>query len=519
MSEMIAMAMPSAYFATIVREYANWREKWWREAVQNAVDAKADNIELGAVREGETWRVWCEDDGCGMDEDTLMNVFLTFGGTSKTGDDGKAGGFGKAKELLLMPWVEWRVVSRGYEVRGKHNCKSMPKFVGGVPGTRIEVVMPDNNRTNIDYAKSWLGKCTLPSVTIRVNDGSAVTEVEAMRSPGKVVLGLERADIRHNKSSSDNRLLVRSNGLCMHEEYLPEGVPGSVCVELKGKSVELLTANRDGLADSALSDQIRQFVNSVAVNKVSALKGGDKRLMIWHGSGNFQVDARRERCERAAKKAAKSVSPRGAAVSLDEAAVKEMLEAAVAESGNATFSAAPDAAVRMLSAVKFETIEQVTKAATTLAWQPDFIVVNNAGGKVHKRFTPEHMTPAVVKLAVAWTEICRFVLIQLGCSAEFGVGFVFGDEMAALVTESGRKWLVINPMQHGSVINPVKSVDQIYASAVHECTHLADSIRDHDERFASALTDNFAKCSSGWPKALKVIRDSIRRGSPKTGRG
>jgi hypothetical protein len=90
--------------------------------------------------------------------------------------------------------------------------------------------------------------------------------------------------------------------------------------------------------------------------------------------------------------------------------------------------------------------------------------------------------------------------------------------MAAMVTESGRKWLVINPMKDGGIINPVKSVDQIYADAVHECTHLADGIRDHDERFASALTDNFAKCAGGWPKALKVIRDSIRRGAPKAGR-
>lgn len=518
---MIAMAMPSSYFRTILREYANWREKFWREAVQNSVDAGAEHIELGAVDEGSHVRVWCDDDGSGMDEHTLMDVFLVFGGTNKTDDEGKAGGFGKAKELLLMPWIEWRVVSRGIEVCGKHNCKTMPRRVSdSVSGTRIEVLMPKEEATSITYAEFWLAKCTLPWLNVTLVSSRGKSIVSPNLNPGRKVVEFDRADVRHSKDNAHNRLFVRICGLSMFEEWLPDGVNGSICVELKGKSTELLTANRDGLRDQKLADDIRQFVNSIAIDKKSVVDNA-AFLTVWNGSGKFAVTARRKRKIDAAQSIIDSSQ-----ASLDAASTKEDVSLAVEAAGSlasslsdggVAFTVRGTAAKRMLRAVKFESVRQVASAMSTLAWQPDFIIVNHTGKKIGRRFTPEGMSSAAIKLATAWTEICRFVLIQLECSVEFGVGFVFGEPRAAAVTENGQKWLVINPTnEDGSTIKLCEeTINELYASAVHECTHIANGISRHDEDFASALTSNFARCGGGWKVAAKIVRDSLAGDPPK----
>lgn len=71
------------FFTTALRDYEDWPEKWWREAVQNAVDAGACNITCAVEHHPGGVAVSCEDDCSGMDEDVLINKFLVLGGTTK----------------------------------------------------------------------------------------------------------------------------------------------------------------------------------------------------------------------------------------------------------------------------------------------------------------------------------------------------------------------------------------------------------------------------------------------------
>ena len=74
--------------------------------MQNSVDGGGKNIALDAkTQEDGTMLVTCDDDGRGMDEDTIVNKFLVLGGTTKIGAGGAAGGFGKAKELRLLDFL------------------------------------------------------------------------------------------------------------------------------------------------------------------------------------------------------------------------------------------------------------------------------------------------------------------------------------------------------------------------------------------------------------------------------
>src|SRR5208337_3452104 len=70
------------FFITALKDYNDWPLKWWREAVQNAVDAGGHNVALGADKQPDgTMLVSCDDDGRGMDEETIIKKFLVLGAT------------------------------------------------------------------------------------------------------------------------------------------------------------------------------------------------------------------------------------------------------------------------------------------------------------------------------------------------------------------------------------------------------------------------------------------------------
>jgi hypothetical protein len=79
------------------------------------------------------------------------------------------------------------------------------------------------------------------SVSARVNRGRQVDTLEG------------KAEVWHNKSAEHmGGMLIRINGLYMFNRWLDSSIPGTVFVELTGKSVDLLTANRDGIETTEL---------------------------------------------------------------------------------------------------------------------------------------------------------------------------------------------------------------------------------------------------------------------------
>lgn len=90
-----------------------------RELLQNSRDATSYpnkgtvKIDVTPDRSTSTMTVVCDDSGCGMDEDTLVNTFLQIGGSKK--QDGSVGGFGVAK-VSLFATGRWSVHTRDNSV-------------------------------------------------------------------------------------------------------------------------------------------------------------------------------------------------------------------------------------------------------------------------------------------------------------------------------------------------------------------------------------------------------------------
>lgn len=525
------------YFVKEVREYADWPEKWWREAIQNAVDARADRVECNVRETDEGFVVSCTDNGGGMDVATLRTKFLRMGGSSKD-SMGTTGGFGKAKLLLLFPWIRWRVATRDAMAEGVGGNFRVEKTNHYVSGTTIEVLMPRGMTTTPQAAQSFIGKCSIGGVRFTVNGDSFAARVNRGRQvesiPGK-------AEIWHNKSAENmGGMLIRINGLYMFNHWLDSSIPGTVFVELTGRSVDLLSANRDSIRDYELRQGIDAFRSRLSKDTKSALKA-KRNLFTTRFKGAGLLDAKVEQDEMAgalmigagaAKTKSRSAKEGEVEVTDQQARVIEELLTKFGGDGVPTLNeddnaidlgiAPPSLVGAFVSFVSNEV--QYEHALKQLAWKPDFLVTNEEEGyKVPAKFMPSGMTPTTLKLAKVWSELCRLVLIQLGSRSRFGVGFVFSSEMAAAAqTHDGEGWLLLNPfanpkrMESSELLNPNDDDDlkKLYAYAIHEATHIADGINYHDEAFSTALTHNLAKTMGGLAQARKIAA-GIKTRAPK----
>jgi hypothetical protein len=509
------------FFVTALKDYNDWPLKWWREAVQNAVDAGGRNVSLGSVKQPDgTILVFCDDDGRGMDEDTIINKFLVLGGTTKTGPGGTAGGFGKAKELLLLPWISWRIHSRDTLVEGA----GIDYTVVRAPmrqGTRLEVVMPPDKCTDAAIALGFLQKCYLPHVNFTVDDQSARADLTGLTLTSSVP---DKVDIFFTPTSTtQSYLYVRTRGLFMFESYIGD-VPGFVIAELIAPSIELLTANRDGFRDYQVRSAVDRLAERIAKDNLSALKAGKGLIrQKFEGTGKFRA---RER----ASQLLEQIGPYGdgeLSTSNNEAIIAAFAAMILRGGEEDKLQSMPSTTVaQAMLDQKFLGPNHVEAALKQLVWEPDFFLINEIEGYiVPRKFFPATMTPTVLKLAKTWVEMCRYVMMQLGSEQRFGVGFVFSEDTAAQAAKDEDReghtesWLMLNPFkdmqERRELWRPSHDADLqwLYAAAIHEATHIADRISYHDESFASALTRNMAKCANGYRKIRQIAAGIRTRGS------
>jgi hypothetical protein len=537
------------FFVSALRDYGDWQEKWWREAIQNSVDAGATEVDCvvtmldsagkptESIDGARTVEVSCQDNGRGMDEETLLNKFLVLGGTTKRAGE-SVGGFGKAKELLLLPWMRWHLHSRALLVEGHGIAYDVKHLPHDRAGTGITVWMPTDRYTKPEDAVSFLKKCWIPGVRFTVNGQN----VRANQKVGQAVAELPgKLEITHKKTSKDfdrPTCLVRSRGLYMFDRWISSDVKGVMIVEVTGPSIELLSANRDGFRDYDSRRTVDDFINKLAADVKSATKAA-KNIIKKKFAGTGKFRSKPEEVEAAILMSIGSVEPvdpggnRPKMLSAEQAATMLQIITDVGvrseedESASGLDLRASAVAVEAMLDVPVAGPSHVEAIAKQLAWEPDFYVYNEIEEfHVPKRLMPDGMTPQVQKLARFWAELCRFVLIQLGSRQSYGVGWHFdvGEDGsytgASFIEENGENWLMLNPFIEGDPkrgelysLTDRSHVNWIYAAAVHECTHMADGITRHNEAFAAALTRNVARTANRGRQIDAIRKAVVARGA------
>lgn len=274
--------VPSDFFTKTLKEYQDWQFAWFRETLQNAVDAGATKVDFSINKVDDRIQLSVKDNGSGINIETLKKGLLTLGGSIKNQEIDKSkiiGGYGYAKHIILFAHYHYKIHTQKLVVTGQgihYQIKHKQEFL---KGTEITVLL--QNKTSIKQLKTCCIllirhftsniKITLNQKTIRVSSVSHDFEINT-------VLGL--LQFSEIEEYSDIELWIRMKGLPMFRYYIEDsGQRGLIAsLDLTGKPTELLTTNRDGLTHKAsemldrllheLIHQRQQFKMQNALNLV-----------------------------------------------------------------------------------------------------------------------------------------------------------------------------------------------------------------------------------------------------------
>lgn len=249
--------VPDAFFAKAKSEYQDWRWAWVRETAQNALDAGSTEIRYQVVKCAGTSEIMVSitDNGCGMDQSTIENVFLCLGASYKTRAD-SVGGFGYAKSLIALAHSHYVLQSQDNLVEGAGGSYRIYKSTP-IQGVKITAYMDNSEYESIcNEIVRFVSKLFLTDRTVRffLNDAELHTaESPALGFPFS--METELGYLRFADSPETSQVLVSVRGLPMFVHYIygHRGVSGRL--ELEG-SFSRLTTNRDQLnSESTLALQ------------------------------------------------------------------------------------------------------------------------------------------------------------------------------------------------------------------------------------------------------------------------
>jgi hypothetical protein len=558
------------FYQNRLRDYDNWETAFWRELVQNARDAKATRVDIECVPDTfvdpetgdrvDAIRCSFADNGSGMTYDTMMTAFFRRGGSQKS--EGSAGGFGDAKNLILTPWLGYRVESRDAVVVGRHEELFADLLVeSGAPmlnGTRITVWMPPTRTTTQEHAQYLIEQSSLDSIAFYVNGkrvrsslakGTIVKEVPIR--VGSTAVG--EMIVRHSPRAARHGVYVRSYGLYTFDFLGFSGsFKGVVTIDINAPPINVFTTKRDGLSyNSNAKAEVTAILQSLTQDPKTALKKQrDKKETVFKGSGSIGVreGAVAEIAAEALAKmdlasSMKKISDGTFEIKLKDTRVFEdaihkafdLVDDAESEDDDAVPSLAPIASTFMeaIASAQFIDSQQVAVAVKMALWKPDFLIYQNISPfKMPAAMHPSTMSKKNHELIRVWTEICRFLMVQYGMDRPFGVGFVLDTEydsrsydetvMAAMYrkNESG-EWLLVNPIhvrrfgsgddvrfeagdQRYDLDNP-RDLENLVAMAVHEITHM-QGFSSHNEAYSSQLTHNIGAALRLGPVIKKIVK-------------
>lgn len=273
-----------------------------REGVQNSLDAIHKAIKLGQIDQssayinidtnGDTLSI--EDNGVGMDIQTLHEKFLSLGGTTK-GDEDSVGGFGLAKAVILGCGEGFKVETQDNVFTSEDLGKNPIQKTVFRQGTKITLykVQTGKNTLISDNVDSFINSILdyiLSSdidVTIRVNGevhepyfnkvgktlrSPDIFDISSEMIPDKTKL---KINVYKDTSDSSKYLYIRLRGLTQFKQYLGWNANCNIVLDFQTKLDPRSTdypfsTNREGLKAQyygiieAIRDKVAQSPLSVS---------------------------------------------------------------------------------------------------------------------------------------------------------------------------------------------------------------------------------------------------------------
>ena len=288
---MPTITVPHQFFIDERKKLYNWKPDFWRELLQNSVDAGANRIEVSLTDcGGGQIRISVADNGCGMTRDVLDRVYFALGETTKTGG-GSIGGFGRARIMTCFGHDKYEIETLTNHVRGTGG-EYMIDDIERQDGCIIRVWMSD---TTIDemrrHLNEYLRCCSLDrsGVMVRINGEVFSDYIDR----GRRVRELSFAGIHVNRSGTfANRVIFRVGGLMMFWRHV--NCKKQVVVEIDpDRAREVLAANRNEFVGDFRSE-VNRWIDELTVDDRSALRDRNRETRrIISGSGRMMMLGKR----------------------------------------------------------------------------------------------------------------------------------------------------------------------------------------------------------------------------------
>lgn len=269
-----------------------------REHITNAADAvfasgrtNSGRIDVSYELLGENVsRLVIADNGVGMDENTIRDVFMVLGKTTKTTGAGITGGGGRARILTHFSQHKYHIYTRDLHVIGKGDRFKIikrPDPKDYVDGCVMEVYVENINRYghSINWGREisdFLDDCQSP-YTITVNG----VPFKNWLYKGRKLRDIAAGTLHINKSKSSDYVIVRVNGIIMFREYVGD-LSGRVVIELTPEtSRQYMTSNRDAFNDH-FKTEFSKWLGELKRDEKGALEDQANRITVVEGSGGFK---------------------------------------------------------------------------------------------------------------------------------------------------------------------------------------------------------------------------------------
>lgn len=292
MKETRQVQVPHSYFQKAKSEYSDWRWAMIREFIQNAYDAQATSIDF-RLTINATGRIelHVDDDGIGMDRDTLENVLLCMGGSRKPA--GSIGGFGIAKAILFFAHHAYTIQTRDLTVQGSGGEYRLQIDGAPIDGTRMTVDLADDSLMLDSWReriRTYVRACFMEYATGRpvtiLLYGHELPQNNETVYDFYVQTPLGAMWYDEISGSSRSEFVVSVAGLPMFTETFYSSANQSALrggLELDAGST-VLTANRDGFS-SAVREQFSKVVGGLVQNQSAVRYGQALDLSINFDGG------------------------------------------------------------------------------------------------------------------------------------------------------------------------------------------------------------------------------------------
>ena len=290
---------------------------------------------------------------------------------------------------------------------------------------------------------------------------------------------------------------------------------------------ELFLSNRMELQYGVIRDAVHKIYTEADFDLKQALRNPDSLFREkYKGTGYFTTETARNREAMVRQAAGPLPEVRGGGGLEVTGEMLKVLSAmlgrfesqAVEEAGGDAASlvgVVSEEEAEMLLGMNFTGESHLEAGILQLVWQPNFININDdttrTGFKLDKKFNPSYMTGPVFALARIWAAFIRLILIKMGSSETWGVGFVFSTEAQGMfyTDNDGGKWIALNPinLSSGKLMNirDRDDVRRIFEVAMHESAHLLGGSY-HGDGFVRSFDSVVRSLLSHWGEAKKIAK-------------